>query len=237
MGGLLSGAINTILQRNALYITSGWGWRTYTIDGRTVSDFHKGLDVRRWDSTSLVTKAEYVTAMQWGKVTAIQKNVAGYSETYPLGNFVTLSHGNGYKTRYCHMRCGSVLVNLGDVVCKGQTLGYMGSTGYSSGFHLHFAVFYNNNETNPTPFLTGQSYIPQVYAITPSKTFYPYTAKVISNTLLVKSGPSDAYDTVQTLVLGNTIIIYSKRNLWGSINAGNSQFVKLAGTKKFSNSV
>lgn len=58
------------------------------------------------------------------------------------GNYVTIDHGNGYKTLYAHM--SSFAVQLGDTVTQGQVIGYVGSTGDSTGNHCHFEMSYNN---------------------------------------------------------------------------------------------
>lgn len=58
------------------------------------------------------------------------------------GNYVTIDHGNGYKTLYAHM--SSFAVSLGDTVSQGQVIGYVGSTGDSTGNHCHFEMSYNN---------------------------------------------------------------------------------------------
>ena len=63
------------------------------------------------------------------------------------GLCVYLDHGNGYSTRYGHM--SQVLVNVGDVVQKGQVIGYVGSTGDSSGPHLHFEIRINGVAQDP----------------------------------------------------------------------------------------
>jgi len=60
------------------------------------------------------------------------------------GNFVVVDHGNGWRTRYIHMRKNSVAVSVGDVVEAGDILGLVGSSGNSTGPHLHFAVYHND---------------------------------------------------------------------------------------------
>lgn len=61
---------------------------------------------------------------------------------YSWGNYVTIDHGNGYKTLYAHM--SSFAVQLGDTVTQGQVIGYVGSTGDSTGNHCHFEMSYND---------------------------------------------------------------------------------------------
>ena len=69
-----------------------------------------------------------------GTVVTAGWNAGGY------GNYVVIDHGNGYKTLYGHMAIGSTIVQAGQVVRQGQKLGRMGSTGRSTGTHLHFEI-------------------------------------------------------------------------------------------------
>ena len=64
-----------------------------------------------------------------------------------FGNYVTINHGNGYSTLYGHM--SSVAISSGSYVSQGQVIGYVGSTGASTGPHLHFNVYHNGSLTNP----------------------------------------------------------------------------------------
>lgn len=109
-------------------LTSYWG------DGRN----HKGIDIA---GSGIYGKA--IVAADSGKV--IQAVHSGWGGGYGL--CVYLDHGNGYSTRYGHM--SKVLVNTGDVVQKGQVIGYVGSTGDSSGPHLHFEIRVNGVAKNP----------------------------------------------------------------------------------------
>jgi murein DD-endopeptidase MepM/ murein hydrolase activator NlpD len=70
---------------------------------------------------------------------------AVYSSSY--GNYVVISHGNGMVTLYAHMN--SMAVSSGQTVTKGQTIGYVGSTGWSTGPHCHFEVKVNGQLVDP----------------------------------------------------------------------------------------
>ena len=75
-----------------------------------------------------------------GKVTA-----TGYNATY--GNYVIIAHHSGYKTLYGHM--SAILCHSGQYVTQDSRIGKVGSTGLSTGPHLHFTVFKNNKQVNP----------------------------------------------------------------------------------------
>jgi murein DD-endopeptidase MepM/ murein hydrolase activator NlpD len=72
-------------------------------------------------------------------------------ERYGYGELVEINHGNGYKTRYGHN--SELKVKLGDVVKKGQTIALMGSTGRSTGPHVHFEVYKNDRPVDPASYI------------------------------------------------------------------------------------
>ena len=63
------------------------------------------------------------------------------------GNYIVISHGNGMSTVYMH--CSALYVSVGETVTQGQTIAGVGSTGYSTGNHLHFGVIKNGSYVNP----------------------------------------------------------------------------------------
>ncbi|MGB0504035.1 MAG: M23 family metallopeptidase, partial [Thalassolituus sp.] len=67
------------------------------------------------------------------------------------GNLVEVNHGNGYKTRYAH--CKEIEVNVGDIVRKGDIIALMGSTGRSTGPHVHFEVYKNGRSVDPAAYI------------------------------------------------------------------------------------
>lgn len=100
--------------------------------------FHTGLDI----------------AASWGTPLAAADTgvVYVYYSSYGYGNHIIIVHDNGYSTLYGHM--SSFAVSSGQVVARGQTIGYEGSTGNSSGPHLHFEIRLNNNPQNPLAYLS-----------------------------------------------------------------------------------
>lgn len=114
------------------YITSTVGGRTSP--GGVGSTNHKGTDIGRVGYTSPVYAAKA------GTVLVAQK-------TNSYGNYVVISHGTGNTTLYAHM--SSIKVKVGDYVNQGQTIGITGSTGNSTGPHLHFEVVENGIRINP----------------------------------------------------------------------------------------
>jgi murein DD-endopeptidase MepM/ murein hydrolase activator NlpD len=112
-------------------VSSGFGLRLDPIDGK--SRMHKGLD--------LAAPAGTVVLAPWsGKVVS-----TGYEAGY--GNYVVVEHPEGFQTRYAHLE--SFTVKKGDAVASGEELGTVGSTGRSTGPHLHFEVIKNGERIDP----------------------------------------------------------------------------------------
>ena len=105
------------------------------------SDFHPGVDIANDYGTPIVAAAS-------GTVTAAGWNSGGY------GNMVDIDHGNGIWTRYGHAE--AVVVTVGETVQKGQLIAYMGSTGFSTGPHVHYEVHANGELVNPILYLGGE---------------------------------------------------------------------------------
>ncbi|MEC0413620.1 peptidoglycan DD-metalloendopeptidase family protein [Bacillus subtilis] len=123
-------------------VTSGFGRRVDPITG-AAGEFHKGIDFA-------CTKGQAIPAAKDGKVVySGWQNPNNKKEGYGL--FVWVDHGGGYKTTYAHMSKSSVKV--GDTVKMGDKVGECGSTGSSTGNHLHFEIFQNGNRVDPSPFV------------------------------------------------------------------------------------
>ncbi|MDJ0740324.1 MAG: M23 family metallopeptidase [Gammaproteobacteria bacterium] len=117
------------------WLSSGFGKRTDPFNGK--KSYHRGVDFAGKPGSDVVAVAS-------GVVTRAER-VPGY------GNVVEIRHADGYSTRYAHNKKN--LVDEGDVVSKGHTIALLGSTGRSSGPHVHFEVHRNGKVVNPARFL------------------------------------------------------------------------------------
>nr|WP_272878427.1 M23 family metallopeptidase [Clostridium sp. Cult3] len=116
-------------------LTSGFGNRRNPF-GRGIR-FHQGIDIANSSGTNIKAAAKGIVTFAGNK--------AGY------GKVIIIDHGNEYNSLYGHNR--KLLVDVGDEVEKGQVIAKMGSTGRSTGPHLHFEVHKNGNPINPLDIL------------------------------------------------------------------------------------
>lgn len=117
------------------WLSSSWGMRSSPFSGQM--QFHKGIDF---------------AGREGQEILAIAGGVITYSgDRYGYGNLVEINHGNGYSTRYAHNK--DLMVQEGDPVKKGQVIATMGSTGRSTGFHVHLEVLKDGRQINPTQFI------------------------------------------------------------------------------------
>lgn len=124
---------------------------------------HTGIDFVKSPSN-----LDYIVAAARGKVVKVVTNVTGYKKG-SYGNHVILEHSNGVKTLYAHMKYGSVTVKLGQIVEKGQVLGYMGATGFVTGAHLHFEVRINDKCVDPLPYFQDKKSIVDYGYVAPTE--------------------------------------------------------------------
>ena len=121
-------------------ITKGWtssyyGKRTDPFTGKLA--MHKGMDFAGKEGSEIIAVASGVVT--WA------------GDRYGYGELIEVNHGNGYTTRYGHN--AELLVEVGDSVVKGQAISHMGSTGRSTGPHVHFEVLKNDRQINPSKFV------------------------------------------------------------------------------------
>jgi len=120
-------------------ITSKFGYRTHPVTG--IYKLHTGVDIA---SSGINGSAIY--AAKGGTVLK-----AGHNRGY--GNYVLIDHGGGYATLYGH--ASTISVSVGQTVAKGDVIAAVGSTGYSTGPHLHFEIIKNGEYTNPLSYFSG----------------------------------------------------------------------------------
>mgnify|MGYP000490851345 FL=1 len=121
-------------------ITKGWlssyfGMRKDPFNGRPA--MHKGIDFAGKEDGNIIATASGVVS--WS------------DDRYGYGQLIEINHGDGLKTRYGHNK--KLLVSVGDVVTKGQVIAKMGSTGRSTGPHVHYEILHNNKQINPLKFV------------------------------------------------------------------------------------
>ena len=122
--------------------TSGYGIRSDPFRGGAAR--HQGIDLAAPVGTPIYATAD-------GTVSEAGYNSGGY------GNLVKLDHGRGIETRYGHL--SAILVQPGQRVTRGQQIGRMGSTGRSTGSHLHYEVRIDGRAVNPIPFMKSNDYL------------------------------------------------------------------------------
>ena len=124
------------------YVTSKFGMREHPLFGDERP--HTGIDIGAQAGAEVIAADSGTVA------------VATYSSSY--GNYVTIYHSNGDYTLYAHM--SSLTVTAGQNVTQGDVIGYVGSTGWASGPHLHFEIRVNGSTVDPTSYFSGLRYAP-----------------------------------------------------------------------------
>lgn len=118
------------------WISSGFGFRTHPVTG--LKEFHNGVDFA--GKAGLEVRAVGAGIVTWS------------GKRWGYGKMVEINHGNGYVTRYAHNKKN--LVEIGDRANKDQVIALLGSTGRSTGPHVHFEVLHNGKVVNPRNFIS-----------------------------------------------------------------------------------
>ena len=121
------------------WLSSKYGYRSDPFTGKRT--WHGGVDLAGKDGSDIIAVASGVVT--WA------------GERYGYGNLVEVDHGDGLVTRYAHAK--TVKVKIGDVVQKGQVVALMGSTGRSTGPHVHFEVIRNGKTEDPVKYIQRAS--------------------------------------------------------------------------------
>ena len=141
-GGSATGTGSLVWPSYCTYITSRQGPRIHPITGQYSN--HGGTDIG----------ASYGSAIYAADSGKVVQSSDGWNGGW--GNYVMIDHGNGMQTLYAHM--SSRAVSVGQTVSKGQTIGYVGSTGNSTGPHLHFEMYVNGSRIDPQTKYPGMSF-------------------------------------------------------------------------------
>jgi len=140
--GSTVGTGNLVWPSYCTYITSRQGPRVHPVTGEYKN--HGGTDIG----------ASYGSAIYAADSGTVVRSADGWNGGW--GNYVMINHGNGMQTLYAHM--SSRAVSVGQTVSRGQTIGYVGSTGMSTGPHLHFEMYINGSRIDPQTRYPGVSF-------------------------------------------------------------------------------
>lgn len=120
------------------YLSSGYGYRKDPFTG--LREFHPGIDISNHRGTPIYAPAD-------GKIASVRTNGG-------LGKMISINHGYGLKTRFGHL--SEYKVKVGQSVKRGDIIGLMGSTGYTTGPHLHYEIIKDGKHVNPYRFIINR---------------------------------------------------------------------------------
>ncbi len=199
------------LEENAVCrISSGFGSRKAPTAGASTN--HKGIDIATAQGTPIIASADGVVIVS--------------AESSPsAGNWIAIKHENGYVTKYMHNLRN--LVKAGDTVTRGQVIAYVGSTGRSTGPHLHFQVEFNGTPQNPLNYVSMNNKRP----VSTGKVTISDETKLDTIYAIVASECSSSYDgalAVMTCVLNRCV-----SEAWVRFG-GNNPYAQITATGQFS---
>ncbi|BCD67316.1 peptidoglycan DD-metalloendopeptidase family protein [Nitratiruptor sp. YY09-18] len=140
-------------------ISAGFGWRKHPILHK--KEFHPGIDLAAKGKVPIFATANGII-------------IDAKHGRYGYGNVIKIAHVYGFSTLYGHLR--KILVKKGDFVKKGQIIGYMGSTGLSTGQHLHYEVRFDKKPLNPLNFIRWSN--SNFYTITEKERHVPWESLI-----------------------------------------------------------
>jgi len=164
--------LNPLLPVSRARISSGWGWRIQPVLGG--NEFHHGIDYAAAPGTP-------IRATMSGVV-----DVSNWHGNY--GRMVEIRHADGFATRYGHLHAFASRARVGRRVRRGQVIGYVGTSGLSTGPHLYYEVWEHGRRINPLkhPHLI----VAQRMSRSERRQFSAFVAKVASREMLARSGPA-----------------------------------------------
>lgn len=139
-------AIMPINNKDLTRTASGWGWRIHPV--YKIKKFHEGMDFSAPIGTEVYATGD-------GTVSMVETSYSGY------GKHVKINHGFGYESIYAHM--SKFNVKVGQKVKRGDVIGYVGSTGISTGPHLHYEVVKRGQKVNPQLYYFQEDLDPDDY--------------------------------------------------------------------------
>lgn len=150
IGENINGFINPL---STLNCTSAFGGRIHPTTGK--QSYHSGIDFGAAGGTPIYATKSGVISRIVRDVTIINAKTSSSNNGYGYGNNIIIDHQDGTSTLYAHMKYGSIpsSLSVGDEVTQGEEIGQVGTTGVSTGNHLHYEVRINNSAVNPADYM------------------------------------------------------------------------------------
>ena len=143
----LAGIEGFVNPTRTIHCSSAYGNRIHPVN--QIESFHSGLDIG-------IPGGEPIYAAKDGTISYVRNDVTAINNCdYGYGNYIVIDHGNGQSTIYAHIKYGSIPENiqLGTTISQGEIIGQVGSTGCSTGNHLHYEVKENGSTVDPALYL------------------------------------------------------------------------------------
>jgi hypothetical protein len=206
--------VNHVLKATSYKVTSPFGMRTLTIGGKTTTSMHYGIDLGPRVEVISPARGKIIEVRTTVKESQTAEIIAKAITSLYRGNYVFIKHGN-VVTRYAHFAFGSIptRIKVGAIVEKGEVIGTVGNTGYSTGPHLHFEVLEGSKQVDPAIYLTGQKNFVDYYDIIPINREGMPTLKVNVQQLNYRKTPNG--DRIGTLPQNIVLPYFGKSPLIG----------------------